>query len=307
MNNTADAEQLNKDFSIDNDHQYLSISKDKAGIVIIKLKNQQASASISLQGAHLLSWKPAGQDEVIWLSEDASFAVGKSVRGGIPICWPWFGAHETDDTLPAHGFARTVQWQLTKTRAISADETQISFKLDTTKLGQKHQAMWPHATTAEYIISIGKKLSMKLITYNNSKQAFCIGQALHSYFNVNDINHTVVHGLDDKDFLDKPDGFKRKTQSGPVVINGEVDRIYLQTADDLFIDNSKRKIKITKQGSSSTVVWNPGPEVAEKMGDLGHDGFKKMLCVESANAADDCRVIEAGQRHELQVCYQILS
>ncbi|MDH5516839.1 MAG: D-hexose-6-phosphate mutarotase [Gammaproteobacteria bacterium] len=305
MTNTTSIDQLNQQFGFNTGPNKLSIINGEGDIGRINIENQQATASISLQGAHLLSWIPDNADEVIWLSEQASFASGKSVRGGIPICWPWFGPHESNAQYPAHGFARTVIWQLTNTRALSADETEISFKLETASLDQKYQAMCPQPLTAEYIISIGKRLSMKLITHNNGQQAVSLGQALHTYFKVDDITDTTVRGLENKEYLDKTDDFSRKTQSGPVIIEQEVDRIYLQTADQLIIDNNIRKIIISKQGSESTVVWNPGKAVAEKMGDLGEQGYQKMLCVESANAAEDIRQIEAGQSHQLQVTYEI--
>jgi len=305
MTNTASAEQLNKDFAFNTGNNSLSIISGPAGISQIEIQNRQATARISLQGAHILSWKPKNQTDVIWLSQEANFAAGKSVRGGIPICWPWFGAHQTNQAYPAHGFARTVLWQLTKTSAVSDDETEISLKLVTSQLDASYQAMWPQATTAEYIISIGKKLGLRLITHNHSDQAISIGQALHSYFNVDDISNTAVLGLENKDYLDKTLDFKRNTQHGPVLIEAEVDRIYLQTTEALVIDNKKRKLSITKQGSATTVVWNPGKEVAEKMGDLGDNGYQKMLCVESANAAEDCRQIAAAESHELSVLYEL--
>ena len=165
--------------------------------------------------------------------------------------------------------------------------------------------MWPQATVAEYRLTIAKTLTLELATYNNSDQPIIIGQALHTYFNIEDITNTAVYGLEDKDYFDKTDNFKRKKQNGPVLINTEVDRVYLQTPDDVIIDNKKRKIVIKKQGSQSTVVWNPWKSVAEKMGDLGKDGYLKMLCVESANAAEDTVRIGVGEAHKLLVIYEI--
>ena len=299
----ASIDQLNKDFSFANEYHQLIFKMGKGGIPVVEIQNDEACAAISLQGAHVLSWMPAGEDEVIWLSKDATFAAGKSVRGGIPICWPWFGAHEDNASYPAHGFARTVLWQVISTEAVSADETQITFQLDTRLLDQANQAMWPLATIAEFRLNIGKTLTMELTTINHSEQSMVIGQALHTYFKVDDVSRTCVLGLEDKDYLDKTDGFNRKKQVGGVTIEDEVDRVYLDTPDDLIIDDSKRKIVIKKQGSGSTVVWNPWKAVADKMGDLGEDGYLKMLCVESANAMNDTTEIEAGGRHHLRVTY----
>jgi D-hexose-6-phosphate mutarotase len=296
---------LNKNFSIDNESNGLSFKIGEGDIPLVEIANEQASAIISLQGAHVLSWVPKDDDDVIWLSEDATFAMGKSVRGGIPVCWPWFGAHDSDTTFPAHGFARTVLWQVTDTKALASGETQITFSLDTAQSDQHIQQMWPQAAVAEYRLTIGKTLTLELTTFNNSEQTIVLGQALHTYFNINNVSHTSVTGLEGKDYLDKTEGFKRKNQSGPISINSEVDRVYLQTADDIIIDDSKRKILIQKKGSHSTVVWNPWQDVAEKMGDLGHEGYRHMLCVESANAAEDTVSIPPGERHTLLVSYEL--
>lgn len=302
---TPNALQLNQDFSFANGYHRLFFRTGEGGIPLVEIKNDQSSAIISLQGAHVLSWVPAGEDDVIWLSDEAKFAAGKSVRGGIPICWPWFGPHEDNADYPAHGFARTVLWTVTNTKAVSGGETQITFQLDTRQLDKKYQAMWPMSIVVEYRITIAETLTIELTTFNNSKQTITIGQALHTYFKVDDVSNTSVLGLEDKYYLDKTDGFKRKIQTGPVTINAEVDRVYLDTPDDLVINDNKRKIIVKKQGSQSTVVWNPWKEVADKMGDLGEEGYLKMLCVESANAIEDTIAIDAGESYTLQVIYEL--
>ncbi len=303
--NEPDVEQLNKDFSFANAGHHLVFKTGEGDIPVIEVKNEQASATISLQGAHVLSWVPAGEDDVIWLSKEAKFAAGKSVRGGIPICWPWFGPHENNASYPAHGFARTVLWQVTKVEQLSEDETRITFQLDPRQLDEAIKPMWPLPTLAEYRLTIAKTLSIELTTFNHSEQAITIGQALHTYFNVDDVSKTSVTGLDGKEYLDKTDAFNRKLQSGAVTIDTEVDRVYLQTADDLVINDNKRKIVIKKQGSHSTVIWNPWKEVADKMGDLGEGGYLRMLCVESANALEDTVVIDSGGSHTLHVTYEL--
>ena len=296
---------LNQRFSNDDGEHKLWFETGKGDIPVVKVKNTQASAMISLQGAHLLSWFPKNEDEVIWVSEGASFLPGKSVRGGIPICWPWFGPHDLNETYPAHGFARTVFWQVYDVRALTTGETLLVFELDTAQLEQSLQTMWPQPTYAEYRITVGRILKLELTTTNDSNSEIIVGQALHTYFQVEDVRRTRVLGLEDKDYLDKTDEFKRKSQSGPVTITKETDRVFLDTADDLVIDNGVRQIFIQKQGSHSTVVWNPWKDVATKMGDLGPDGYLKMLCVESANAADDVIALQPGESHTLRVSYEV--
>lgn len=295
---------LNNEFSLEAANNNLRIRVGEGDIPIVEVENTYASAIISLQGAHILSWIPKGEEEVIWLSDDASFTPGKSVRGGVPICWPWFGAHETNNTFPAHGFARTTDWQIISTEALADGTTRISF---TTQPLPENESMWPADTTVQYQLTIGKRLELELITHNNSNQPITISQALHTYFRVGDISQAYLHGLDNTDYLDKPDNFIRKLQKGPITIEEEVDRIYLDTNNDCVLEDKSlnRNIIIIKCGSHSTVVWNPGKAVAEKMGDLGEEGYKQMLCVESSNAADDKVIIEPGKAHQLWVQYEV--
>ena len=303
--NPIDIEKLNTSFSLKSENNQLSFINGIGNIPLVEIKNKYATATISLQGAHILSWKPHSENEVIWLSKDASFAIGKSVRGGVPICWPWFGAHENNTSFPAHGFARTVLWNVVNTKKLSTGEIQITFGLVTKDLKENIQAMWPQATVLEYRITVGESLILELTTFNNSDKDITVGQALHTYFNIVDINKTTVYGLENKTYLDKVEGFCSKIQNGPITINSEVDRVYVDTTDDIVIDNEERKILIEKQGSASTVVWNPWEEVANKMGDLGEKGYQQMLCVESANAIDDVVVIKAGESATLFVKYEI--
>lgn len=305
--NTLNIEQLNQDYSLQNSIGSLNFKVGEGDIPLVQIQSQHTNALISLQGAHLIKWQPTGEDDVIWLSENASFAPGKSIRGGIPVCWPWFGAHESDDSYPAHGFARTEHWRVTNTQQLTSGEIQITFALETKSLNKSIQRMWPHTTIAVYTLTIGRALTLELTTHNASKHTITLGQALHTYFNVEDVSHTTIYGLEGKNYLDKPDNFKLKTQSGPITITQEVDRIYLGTPDDIIIDDKNRKIIIRKQGSQSTIVWNPWKEVADKMGDLGKAGYLKMLCVESANAAEDIITIAPGKQHQLRVVYEVES
>jgi len=304
MDNTCVA-RLNERFALIKDNHNLHFSVGEGGIPVVSIENDQASCTASLQGAQVLSWVPSGEAEVIWLSEMAILAPGKSLRGGIPICWPWFGAHQDHAEYPAHGFARTSLWQVTETQALDRGETQITFRLDSRQLDERQRQMWPWPTVVEYRLTVGSRLTMALGTVNHSHQAITIGQALHTYFRVDDVTRTVVYGLDGREYLDKTDNFRRKKQSGPVMVDAEVDRLYLCTADDIIIDDEQRRISVNKQGSHSTVVWNPWVSVAEKMGDLGNNGYLRMLCVESANAADDTVSIEPGRRHDLLVTYTV--
>ena len=301
---TANIDQLNNEFSLQNGDSYLRFKNGEGDIPVVEIHNQHSSALISLQGAHLLSWIPNDEEDVIWLSQDAKFAAGKSVRGGIPICWPWFGAHASNENFPAHGFARTVNWQVLTTETLDDGRTRINF---TTQPQADNEQMWPFDTSVQYQVTIGKKLEMELITRNNGYEPIIIGEALHTYFNVADVSKVRLHGLDETIYLDKLDDFKRKHQHGLITIEEEVDRVYLDTVRECVIEDKmlKRNIVIIKCSSNTTVVWNPWQATADKMGDLGDNGYKRMLCVESGNAADDVVTIPPGKSHHLWVQYSV--
>lgn len=296
----SELDTLNKQYGIPGEVVFKMGPGDQP---VVEVSNQSATATIVLQGAHLISWVPNGEQQVIWLSEDAKFAKGKSIRGGVPVCWPWFGPHESNKDFPAHGYARMVPWNVTEVSSAKG-VTRIGFRI---VQDEKAKAMWPHDCELDMVYSIGKKLGIELITRNTGKQALVIGEALHTYFEVGDVSKLKIEGLDKRPYLDKVDNFKRKQQNGAVTISEEVDRIYLESPDDCIIVDPvmQRRIHIVKQGSHSTVVWNPWIEKANQMGDLGPQGYLKMLCVESANAAEDVVEIKPGKEHCLAVNYSV--
>ncbi|MFA6015088.1 MAG: D-hexose-6-phosphate mutarotase [Gallionellaceae bacterium] len=293
--------ELNQRFAINNHVQFKEITD---GFIIAEVSNQHANSNIALQGAHIATWQPRGQEPVIWLSPFAKFAAGKSIRGGVPICWPWFGAHANDAKLPGHGFARTVPWEVLETRALEGGSTFLRFGLiesDTTR------AQWPHASSVQLEVTVGKSLRVELVTQNTGKQAFVLGEALHTYFTISDVAKTVINGLEGTDYLDKVGEPARRKQDGGIVIESEVDRVYVDTEADCVIEDKglNRAIRIAKTGSRSTVVWNPWTEKANKMGDFGEHGYRGMLCVESANAFDNLVTVQPGGTHRLVVEYSV--
>jgi glucose-6-phosphate 1-epimerase len=273
------------------------------GLVVAEVVNPAGAATIALQGAHVMTWAPAGEHPVIWLSPVAKFAPGKSIRGGVPVCWPWFGPHATESGFPGHGYARTVTWEVVRTETRSGG-TYLLFRLVES---EATRAQWPHATEVTLAVTVGTSLDFELTTRNLGAAAVTIGDALHTYFEVGDVRNVKVHGLDGSPYLDKVDGGERKVQVGPVTIGGEVDRIYLDSTADCVIDDPdlNRRIRVSKSGSRSTVVWNPWIDKAAKMADFGANGYLKMLCVESTNAAEDVVSVAPGAAHILAVTYTI--
>lgn len=275
-----------------------------SGLIVIEVANAHATATLSLQGAHLMTWIPRGSHPVIWLSPEAKVVPGKSIRGGIPICWPWFGAHPDRPDFPAHGFARTLPWEIVNTEMLPDGATRLVFRFVENEVSH---AQWPYPSEVECHITIGARLELDLVTINTGRAPITIGQALHTYFEVSDIRQVSIDGLDQCQYLDKVGPSATRQQSGPVTIASEVDRIYVDTTADCVINDPglNRRIRISKQGSHSTVVWNPWIEKANKMGDLGDDGYLRMVCVESTNAADDVVNIAPGAVNHLWVRYQV--
>ena len=292
---------LNQRFGIDG---VVSFSEQPNGFVMANVSNSHANATIAMQGAHLMSFQPTGEEPLIWLSPEAKLAEGKSIRGGVPVCWPWFGPHQSDKKLPAHGFARTVPWRLNQVQALPNGETRLEFEIIQT---QATRTQWPHPCAVRNIITVGKTLKHELVTTNHGSEPMEIGEALHTYFQVGDLRKVTVNGLQGCDYLDKVNDFQRTSQTGPINFRSEMDRIYLNTPAQCEIRDPamKRRIVIRSSGSHSTVVWTPWKEKGAQMGDLGPEGYLNMVCVETANAAEDTVMIGAGGQHRMVARYAI--
>jgi len=292
-------EQMNGQFGIAGQLRFVNGPGD---MPVAEIHNDLGQASLALQGAHVLGFQASGQQPIIWMSDEATYAPGKSLRGGVPVCWPWFGPHASDSNLPGHGPARTVDWEPIASEALSDGHTGISFELVET---EKTSQQCPHPLRVRLHVTVGSNLVLTLETTNLGDTPFTLGEALHTYFLVGDVRRAQVEGLDGCTYIDKMDGGARKQQHGPVSISAEADRIYLGTGNHAEIVDPAmdRKIVIKSAGSASMVVWNPWIETAEKMGDLGPDGYLKMLCVETANAADDVVQLAPGATHRMLADY----
>ncbi|HAF45466.1 MAG TPA: D-hexose-6-phosphate mutarotase [Gallionellaceae bacterium] len=293
--------ELNQRFAIGNHVQFKEIAE---GIVVAEVANHHALSNIALQGAHIATFQPRGEEPVIWLSPKAKFAPGKSIRGGVPICWPWFGPHKNESKLPGHGYARTVPWDVLETKALPDGSTFLRFALvesDATR------AQWPHASSVQLEVTVGKALRVELVTTNTGKETFELGEALHTYLQISDVANMTIYGLENCEYLDKVKDFARFNQQDGIVVESEVDRVYVNTSADCVIEDKglKRAIRVAKQGSKSTVVWNPWTEKAEKMGDFGPALHRDMVCVESGNALENVVTLAPGETHRLVAVYSV--
>lgn len=285
--------ELNSRFALPD---LLSFQEGPGGLTVANVTSPQGEAMISLSGGHVMSWHPTGEKPVLWLSGFAKFAPNKSIRGGVPVCWPWFGPHATESSFPGHGFARTVPWNVVATEATAEGVVSLTLELEQPEASR---AQWPHASRARLTVSVGRELGLSLATRNLGGEAFVLGEALHTYFAVGDIRQAPIMGLAGCTYVDKVDGSTRKVQEGAIAIGSEVDRVYVDTEADCAIEDASlgRRIRIRKSGSRSTVVWNPWSAKAEKMGDFGPDGHLGMVCVESGNALENVVNLAPGAEH----------
>jgi glucose-6-phosphate 1-epimerase len=293
-------EQLKSQFAIAN---AVDIAEGPGGLVFVRLTGPRSEALVLLSGGQVLSWGHHGEKPVVWLSEKATFQPGKSARGGVPVCWPWFGAHAEDKSKPAHGFARNLPWQIAASAIDPDGAPQVKLRLEDS---DATHALWPYKFALELTITAGDALQLEMSSTNRDDKPFTITEALHTYFAIGDIHQATVGGLDSARYWDKTQGFAQLTQDGAVSFSGETDRVYQSEAECTIEDPAwGRRIRIAKAGSRSTVVWNPWVEISTKMEGMGETAFEGMLCVESANAMEDSVVVAPGASHMLMARYSV--
>lgn len=283
----------------------VDVAEGRGGLAVLQLAGEGGKAEVYPHGAHVTSFVPEGAEPVLWLSENSDFETGKAIRGGIPICWPWFGPHDTQGDFPKHGVARLQGWDVVAGGMDGEQRAFAELKLTPTEFSQPY---WPHAFELIYRVSVGRELTVELTTRNTGKEPFRITEALHSYFSVSDVREISITGLEDVACLDKVDGGQRKAPSGAAVcFTGEVDRCYMDTTTACVLDDPGlgRRIVVEKTGSQSTVVWNPHVEKAAAMADYGDEEWPAMVCVETSNVHDNAVTIAPGEQHVIAAVHRV--
>lgn len=291
-------EELNSRYALGNQ---LKFTRDTDGLIVAEIENPLASARLTLQGAHLLEWRPRSTSlPVVWYSPKAQLLEGKPPHSGAPVCWPWFGMHPVAPDFPPHGFARNHPWEVI---AVDSENGATRLTLRLLPHSETH-TQWPHASLLTLDVVVGETLRMTLTTTNTGDEPFEITEALHTYFRVADVAHVQVLGLEDGAYLDKVENFAKKEQRGPVTFGGETDRVYVDTDGECVIEDPglRRRIRIAKTGSATTVVWTPWRDKAAGLSDVGEE-WPRMVCVESANAAHNAVVVAPRTSHVLGVEY----
>lgn len=270
--------------------------KHRGELPCIDIHHPAFSAAILLQGAQLLSYVPAGEPDWIWLSEQAEYRHGVSVRGGIPVCWPWFGnaamnpadvrASITSSEPPAHGFARSREWQL-QDLSETDDSVVITLSLDAPA-----SSLWQADARAELRFTLSASALQLDLTTTAGSTPFVFTQALHTYFPTDDIRQTRIGGVDEYRYTDALDDWQEKIQKGDVQFSGETDRIYSVPAT-LTLHTPGRTLALNSN-SHSAVIWNPWIEKSQRLSQFADDAWQRMYCVETANALHDCVSLDAG-------------
>lgn len=275
------------------------------GLAKVVITTLDAQGEMYLHGAHVTSWKPKGVEEVLFVSAKSRWEEGRAIRGGVPICFPWFADKANDPKAPAHGFARTTTWQL-ESIARSGDAVTVSMFTESNNDTKK---WWPGDFHLKYRATFGSELTLALVVTNKGTTSFRFEEALHSYFQVGQIEKVRLQGLQDVDYVDKTDQNRKKRQQGPIAIVSETDRVYLNTkgAAELEDEGLRRRIRVDKKYSLTTVVWNPWVEKARAMSDFGDDEWMRMACIETSNVSDFAVELAPGQEHRMQATVRLAS
>ncbi len=287
----------------------LDFDENEYGLTRAIVSTKVCSAELYLQGAHLTQWQPADNKPVLFLSERSEFRPGKAIRGGIPIIFPWFGArtatpYSSRTDGPSHGFARTSNWHFASA-TMDGDALRLRLTLEPNELSR---SLGYEDFQLIYEVTVGTDLRLQLTVENGMQSSMIFEEALHSYFMVGDATQTEISGLADTEYFDKTDGFKRKRQNENVlVLNGETDRPYINSEARVTLEDPvlKRRLSIEKQNSKTTVVWNPWSELSAKLADLSSDGWRRMVCIETANAMENAVTIEPGEHHVMHACVTV--
>jgi len=265
------------------------------GLKALRLRASGSEALIYLQGAHVASFRTSEHGELLWTSERAVYANGKAIRGGIPICFPWFGAHVTRPALPAHGFARTHEFRLEGSE-LRGDNIVAELSLTSS---EQTLPLFPQPFDARLRVTVGRELSVAFEVTNTGAEAFDYELALHTYLGVSDVRNVEISGLSGAHYDDKVSGARGLVQGAePLRFAGETDRVYDSSARVSVLDAArKRRLVIDKTCSATTVVWNPWLDKAKRMSDFGDDEWPGMLCVEAANTGPRRITLIPESRH----------
>ncbi len=290
----ANLHELNKHFGIED---VLYFSAGEGGLWRAIVTTDRCVGEIYRHGAHLTRWRPTGFDEVLWMSAKSNFLYDQPIRGGVPICFPWFGGNRPagHEEGPAHGYARIITWEFTD---VQHDDRGLTLTLRT--------AIEPFVL--DFTVVFADTLTMRLKIANTGNEVATCEAALHTYFTASQIKQVQVLGLENTPYIDTVGGGQRPMQQGdePVTFTAETDRRYISKATTQIVDPGlSRIITIDKEGSDTTVVWNPWVDKSKAMNDFGDEEWPGMLCVETASVHPHDITLKPGQSHTMQAVISV--
>ena len=293
--------ELNERFGIPGVAQVVA---GNGGLAKVSIASPALDGEVYLQGAQVMSWRPAGAEEVIFVSRQSHWEPGRAIRGGIPICFPWFRGKFDDPKAPAHGFVRTREWTL---ESVSAENDGSVTVACATQSDEASRRWWPHEFRLMHRIVFGRNLRMELTAVNTGNTEFRFEEALHTYFRVGDVERVEVRGLASIHYLDNMDANRQKLQTGNLRLSAQTDNAYLSAhgAVEIADPQRQRNLRTEKHNSASTIVWNPWREGAEKLADLGDDEWHPMICAEGGNILDAAVALGPGERHTMRVTLSV--
>ncbi|MGO9336450.1 MAG: D-hexose-6-phosphate mutarotase [Terracidiphilus sp.] len=275
-----------------------AVVSGNGGLAKVRVTTPLASAEVYLHGAQVTSWQPAAAEEAIFLSEHSHWQDGRAIRGGIPICFPWFRAKADNPQAPAHGVVRTKEWQLD---SVTAKQDGSVIVTCSTASDDSTRRWWPHEFRLLHRVTVGRILHLELTATNHGTASFIFEEALHTYFRVGDAEAVRIRGLDQVAYLDNTDGNREKVQSGDVAFAAPTDNAYINThgALELIDPTLHRILRTAKENSATTVVWNPWQQGAASLADLGKDEWRQMTCVEASNILRAAVSLAPGEQHTM--------
>ena len=279
------------------------VVEGNGGLSKVRITCPEAVGEMYLHGAHVTSWKPVGGEEVLFLSSQSRWEHGHAIRGGVPICFPWFGGKTDDPKAPAHGFVRTNAWHLESIAQVGDAVTVTMF----TESNDGTKRWWPAEFRLVHRATFGSELSLELVVTNTGRTSLRFEEALHAYHRVGNIGKTRVRGLDTVHYFDKTDSNRKKMQHGEIVIVSETDRVYLNTRDAIELEDPvlRRRTRVTKENSRTTVVWNPWVQKAHSLSDFADDEWMQMICIETSNISDFAVDLAPGQQHKMKALVRV--
>jgi glucose-6-phosphate 1-epimerase len=282
-------------------HSLKEYGRGDGEFTLILIRNSKCRATLALQGAQLLEFHPVAGSAMLWLSPHAHFNRGKAVRGGIPLCLPWFGPHGSDPGKPQHGFARNRDWQLVSAEAIGDGATRLRLVLE--RFRRVPHEDFPYRFVAELTLTLSDRIAIELKVEHCEERAMPLSWALHSYHPVAVHAAVRVEGLVELTYKDSTRKGESRVQHGMLEFEGELDRVYLDVPDVQLI-HSNPKLRVSSANCNSAILWNPGEELAARMPDVGPGGHRGFICLEKGNAADNTLTLAPGEVHRatVEVC-----